>query len=514
MTTMTTTEAARDAVTGPDTSGSRSAALASASRSKDGRREIKADLVVIGAGSAGLSTAYVGANLGLRTVLFEGAEMGGDCLNHGCVPSKALLAAAKAAHDVRNTGKYGITVDAEPKVDWQKVRDHVAGVIAQIAPVDSVERYESFGTIVVKEYARFEDEKTIISDTVRVRARRIVIATGSKAFIPPIPGLDQVPYFTNETIFTAPDFPERLTILGGGPIGIEMAQAFSRLGSKVTVIEMGRALARADAGHAEIALEELRKESITIREGHKAVEISGTPGNISVRTETADGRSETITGTHMLVAVGRRTYLDGLDLDKGNVRTERGAVVVKKNMRSVSNGRVWALGDAAGKAQFTHMANHHAGIFTRAALFKAPADADSAAMPAVTYMQPEIAQLGLTEAEAREKHGDKVTVGRFPFHENDRAIAERKTVGEVKIIWSGKTILGASILGESAGDLLQIVSVAMANGLKPGGLIAHISPYPTRAEAVKRAVSGSDAFAGALFSPRTRGLVGLLQKIP
>lgn len=512
--TSATTQAARETVSGHGLPGQTSGALASASRSTDGRREIKADVVVIGAGSAGLSTAYVGANLGLATVLFEAAEMGGDCLNHGCVPSKALLAAAKAAHDVRHTARYGVTVDAEPKVDWQKVREHVAGVIAQIAPVDSVERYESFGTIVVKEHARFEDERTIISDTVRVRARRIVIATGSKAFIPPIPGLGELPYLTNETVFTTPDFPARLAVLGGGPIGIEMAQAFSRLGSKVTVIEMGRALARADAGHAAIALDELRKEGITILEGHKAVEVSGTPGNIAVRTETADGGGETVTGTHVLVAVGRRTYLDGLDVEKGNVRTERGAIVVKKNMRSVSNGRVWALGDIAGKAQFTHMANHHAGIFTRAALFKAPADADAAAMPAVTYMQPEIAQLGLTEAEAREKHGDKVTVGRFPFHENDRAIAERKTVGEVKIIWSGKTILGASILGEGAGDLLQMVSVAMANGLKPGGLIAHISPYPTRAEAVKRAVSGSGAFAGALFSPRTRALVGLLQKIP
>ncbi|MEO1405258.1 MAG: FAD-dependent oxidoreductase [Pseudomonadota bacterium] len=483
--------------------------------SNDGKREIKADVVIIGAGSAGLSTAYVAANLGLKTVLFEGAKMGGDCLNYGCVPSKALLAAGKAAYDARNTEKYGITVDAEPVTNWDKVREHIAGVIGSIAPVDSVERYQSFGTIVVSEYAKFEDAKTVVSDSVRVTGRRIVISTGSTAFIPPIPGLDSVPYLTNHSIFETPEFPKELIVLGGGPIGIEMAQAFQRMGSKVTVIEMGRALARADAEQAAVALEELRKEGLRILEGHKAVEVSGEAGNVSVRTETADGGGETITGTDILVAVGRRTFLDGLDVEKANVKTERGSVVTKPNMRSVSNPRVWALGDAAGQAQFTHWANHHAGIFTRAAFFKTPGNnAEATPLPAVTYMQPEIAQLGMTEAEAREQYGDKVTVGKFPFHENDRAIAERKTVGEVKMIWMGKKLLGASILGEGAGDLLQIVSVVMANGGKPGDLIKHISPYPTRAEAVKRAVSGSDAFAGALFAPRTKGLVGLLQKIP
>jgi pyruvate/2-oxoglutarate dehydrogenase complex dihydrolipoamide dehydrogenase (E3) component len=481
------------------------------SKNMTNKREIKADICIIGAGSAGLSTAYAAANLGLKTVLFEGAAMGGDCLNHGCVPSKALLAAAKAANDMRGTEKYGVTIDAEPKVDWQKVRAHVQGVIDHIAPVDSVERFESFGTIVISEYGRFVDDKTVESETTRVKAKRFVIATGSTAFIPPIPGLAETPYLTNHTIFTTPDFPEKLTVLGGGPIGIEMAQAFQRLGSQVTVIEMGRALARADEGHAATALEALRKEGITILEGHKAVEVSGTAGNVTVRTETADGGGQSVDGTHILVAVGRRTFLDGLDIEKANVKTERGSVVVKKNLQSVSNKRVWALGDATGKAQFTHVAGYHASIFTQAAILGLPGkDADAAPLPAVTYMQPEIAQLGMTEAEARAKHGDKVVVGSFAFDENDRAIAERKTDGEVKIIWMGKKILGASILGESAGDLLQIVSIAMVNNLGPSGLINHMSPYPTRAEAVKRAVSGSDQFGGRFFSSKAiRFIVGL-----
>ena len=475
------------------------------------KREIKADICIIGAGSAGLSTAYAGANLGLTTVLFEGAAMGGDCLNHGCVPSKALLAAAKAANDMRNTEKFGVTIDAEPKVNWQKVREHVQGVIDHIAPVDSVERFESFGTIVISEFARFVDEKTVESDTTRVTAKRFVIATGSTAFIPPIPGLAETPYLTNHSIFTTPDFPEKLIVLGGGPIGIEMAQAFQRLGSQVTVVEMGRALARADEGHAATALEALRKEGLTIMEGHKAVEVSGTAGNITVRTETEDGGGESVSGTHVLIAVGRRTYLDGLDVEKANVKVDHGNVVVEKNLRSVSNKRVWALGDANGKAQFTHVAGMHASIFTRAAIIGMPrVDANVEALPSVTYMQPEIAQLGMTEAEARAAYGDKVKTGSFPFHENDRAIAEHKTDGEVKIIWMGKKILGASILGESAGDLLQIVSVAMANGIGPGGLIKHMSPYPTRAEAVKRAVSGSEHFGGRFFSSKMmRRWVGL-----
>lgn len=509
--TPATTASTRDAIGDPSASTVEGSTSTTAAAVK--KREIKADICVIGAGSAGLSTAYVASHLGLKTVLFEGADMGGDCLNHGCVPSKALLAAAKAAHDVRNTAKYGVTVGAEPKIDWQKVREHVAGVIETIAPVDSVERYESFGTTVISEFARFEDPKTVVSDSVRVKAKRFVIATGSTAYIPPIPGLADVPYLTNHTIFTTPDFPDKLIVLGGGPIGIEMAQAFQRLGSKVTIIEMNRALGRADAGHAATALEALRAEGISILEGHKAVEVTGHAGNITVRTETKDGASEKVTGTHVLIAVGRRTFLDGLDIDKADVDvdTKTGGVAVKKNLQSVSNKRVWALGDVTGDAQFTHLAGHHAGIFTRAGLLGLPAvDAGSTALPAVTYMQPEIAQIGLTEAEARAEHGDKVVTGSFPFHENDRAIAERKTDGEVKIIWKGKTILGASILGEGAGDLLQIVSVAMANGLGPGGLIKHMSPYPTRAEAVKRAVSGSDAFGGAFFNSKAiRFLIGL-----
>ncbi len=482
----------------------------SASTSGATKRKLKGDLIVIGGGSGGLSAAAGAAMLGLNVILYERAAMGGDCLNHGCVPSKALLAAAKAAASAREASRFGVNL-SDPQVDWQKVREHVQGVIDTIAPVDSQERFEDLGCTVIREHARFADKKTIVSDSTVATARRIIIATGSTAFIPPIPGLAETPYLTNETVFTAPEFPAKLIILGGGPIGLEMAQAFARLGSEVTVIEMGRALARADADHATIAVEKLRGEGVTILEGHKAARVSGEAGAVTVETEAADG-GHTVTGTHVLVAVGRRTYLDGLELDAGGVaHTEKG-VVTKPNLRSTSNPRVWALGDAAGREQFTHMAGWHASAFVRSALFKTTTRADALPAPAVTYTQPEVAQLGLTEAEARDLHGDKVKIGRFAFHENDRAIAEGHTDGECKLVIKGGKLLGASIVGDGAGDVIQLVSVAMSNGLGVKALTNFISPYPTRAEIVKR--SASAYFAPTVFGASAKRLVGLLQRIP
>ncbi len=474
-------------------------------------RTQKADLVVIGAGSAGLSAASGAAQLGLKVVLYEKHEMGGDCLNYGCVPSKALLASAKAAANIREASKFGVSASA-PVVDWETVRAHVQGTIEHIAPVDSQERFEGMGVTVIREAARFVDAKTIVSETSRVVARRIIIATGSRAFLPPIEGLDRVPYLTNETIFSLATFPKHLIVLGAGPIGLELAQAFRRLGAEVTVIEMGRALARADADHAAIAVAALREEGVKILEGFKATRISGSGEAISVEADGAEGR-ETVSGTHLLVALGRRAVLDGLELEAGGVAYEPSGITVRDSLRSTTNPRVWALGDAAGRGQFTHLAGFHASVFVQRAFFKLSTKADAQALPSVTYTTPEIAQIGLTEAEARATHGAAVTVSKFPFHENDRAIAEGKTLGEVKLVHlKGKKILGASIAGDGAGDLLQIISVAMANGLTLRNLTAHISPYPTRAEAVKRAASAH--FTPLLFSKGTRRLVGLLQRVP
>lgn len=471
----------------------------------------KADLVVIGAGSGGLSIASGAAQLGLDVVLFEKGDMGGDCLNTGCVPSKALIHAAKQAEAMRQCDKFGIT-PVSPQIDWPKVKAHIHGVIEQIAPVDSQERFEGLGCTVIRERAHFSGKDSVSSDSITVRARRIVIAAGSRALVPPIPGLAEAPYLTNETLFEIDELPEHLIILGGGPIGMEMAQAFKRLGSQVTVIEMARALARADEDHAAQAVEALRKEGITILEGHKAERVAHDGGRFDVTTSSEAGETS-VTGSHLLVALGRTPNLEGLDLDTGGVKANRAGIETKANLRSVSNPRVWAVGDIAGKGQFTHLAGWHASIFVQAALMKLPAKAVTSAFPAVTYIQPEIAQVGMTAAEARAAHGDTIKVSEFPFHENDRAIAERETAGSIKIvIGPGDKILGASIYGEGAGDIIQIIAYAMANGQKMRSLTAHISPYPTRAEVVKRAASLY--FQPKVFGGTMKRAVSILQRFP
>lgn len=476
------------------------------------RRALTADLVVIGAGSAGLSAAAGAAMLGLNVVLYEKGEMGGDCLNYGCVPSKALLSAAKVAETARKAARYGIGLPA-PETDWPGVRAHVREAIDTIAPVDSQERFEGLGVTVIREHARFADRKTIVSATTRTRARRIIIATGSRALVPPIDGLDGVPYLTNEEIFELDRLPEHLLILGGGPIGLEMAQAFKRLGSKVTVIEMGRALPRADADHAAIAVAQLRREGVTILEGHKAVKVAGEPGEISVHTESQAHGDSAVFGSHLLVALGRRAVLDGLDLEAGGVDHDASGVTVRDTLRSASNPRVWALGDVAGEGQFTHLAGWHASVFVRRALFKSPFSRPSdLPLPSVTYTSPEVAQLGMTEAEARDRYDEEVSTASFPFKENDRAIAEGDTLGEAKLIIRKGKLLGASVVGEGAGDIIQLVSVAMSNGLKVKDLTNFISPYPTRAEVIKRAASAH--FTEVVFGPAAKRLVGLLQRIP
>ena len=472
------------------------------------KKKLKADIVVIGGGSAGLSTAAGAAMLDLSVVLFEKGEMGGDCLNYGCVPSKALLSAAKYAQSIREAGKYGISA-GEPVVDWQAVKAHVQKAIDTIAPIDSQERFEGLGCTVIREHARFKDAGTIESDSVEVKAKRIIIATGSTAFIPPIPGLSEAPFVTNEEIFHLPELPKHLLILGGGPIGMEMAQAFRRFGSEVTIIEMGKVMGRSDPDHVAIASNQLREEGVTILEGHKATMVSHIDGAITVDMETESGHAS-VTGSHLLVAVGRKAAISELNLEAGKIDNDGRHISVGQTLRSKSNKKVWALGDVAGLGQFTHQAGWHASVFTRRALFKQRTKADSLPPPAVTYTAPEVAQLGLTEAEARKLHGNSVKTTSFPFHENDRAIAEGKTLGEAKIVVKGSKILGAHVVGDGAGDIIQLVSVAMSNNLKLTALTNFISPYPTRAEVVKRAASAH--YTPTVFGSSAKRLVSILKR--
>ena len=466
---------------------------------------IKTDLLVIGAGSGGLSVAAGAVQMGAKVVLLEGHKMGGDCLNFGCVPSKALIAAGKAAHQQAHAEKYGVA-DQTPKVDYAAAKDHVQDVIATIAPHDSVERFEGLGVKVITEYGRFLSPTEVQAGDTVITARRVVISTGSSPLVPPIPGLESVPYETNETLFDLREQPEHLLIIGGGPIGMEMAQAHVRLGSKVTVIEGAKALGNDDPEMAEVVLTRLRAEGIEIAEGALAKGITGKAGDITVSTE--DGRS--FRGTHLLMALGRKSNIDKLDLDKAGIETHKRGIKVDASLKT-TNKRVYAIGDVAGGLQFTHVAGYHAGVIIRSALFGLPAKQRTDHIPWATYTDPELAQVGMPEAEARKAHGSALEVARFEFSGNDRAIAERKTEGLIKIMVVKGRPIGASIAGPQAGELIGVWALAIANKLKMSQVANMVAPYPTLGEVNKRV-------AGAYFSPRlfdnpkVKTIVGLVQR--
>ncbi len=465
---------------------------------------IGTDICVIGAGSGGLSVAAGAVQMGARVVLLEGGKMGGDCLNYGCVPSKALLAAAKVAHGMTLGAKYGVT-PIEPEVNYAMAKDHVANAIATIEPHDSQERFEGLGVNVIRDYGRFISNSEVQAGDTVIKARRFVIATGSSPFVPPIPGLEDVPYYTNENIFDLRERPDHLIVIGGGPIGLEMAQAHRRLGSSVTVIEGFKALAKDDPELAAIVLDRLRQEGVEIVEDALAGKIHGQPGNITV--DTKDGGS--FSGTHLMMAVGRKVNIDRLDLDKAGIAHDR-AVKVDASLRT-TNRLVYAIGDAAGGLQFTHVAGYHAGVIMRSMLFGLSAKATNRHIPWATYTDPELAQVGLTEAEARERHGDDLKLVRFEFSGNDRAIAEGKTDGLVKVIVVKGHPVGASMVGSQAGDLIQVWALAIANRLKMGAVAAMVAPYPTRGEANKRAAGAY--FTPKLFeSPKVKRVVRLVQR--
>ena len=466
---------------------------------------IKTDICIIGGGSGGLSIAAGAVQMGAKVVLIEGGKMGGDCLNYGCVPSKALIASAKQAHAMSHGASLGIA-DAMPVVDYAAAKDHVHDVIATIAPLDSVERFEGLGVQVIQDYGRFISNTQVQAGDTIVTARRFVVATGSGPLVPPIPGLENVTYYTNENIFDLRDKPAHLIIIGGGPIGMEMAQAHRRLGSEVTVIEGAKALGKDDPELAAIVLDNLRAEGVNIIEDAQAQKISGVDGTITVHTAKGD-----FTGSHLLMAVGRKVNTENLDLDKGGITHDRRGLKVGDNLRSISNKRVYAAGDVAGGLQFTHVAGYHAGVLIRSMLFGLPSKQRTDHIPWATYTDPELAQVGLTQAQAIEKFGDKVETVRFEFHHNDRAIAERKTKGLIKVMVVKGRPVGASIAGHQAGELIGMWAMAIANKMKMSAVANTVLPYPTISEVNKRA-------AGAYFTPRLfenptiKRIVGLVQR--
>lgn len=470
---------------------------------------IKTDICVIGGGSGGLSVAAGAAQMGAQVVLVEGHKMGGDCLNYGCVPSKALLAAADRAFIGVGNKPFGVAA-SHPKVDFAAVMAHVRETISAIEPVDSVERFGGLGVRIIEETGKFIGHKTLKAGPHTITAKRFVIATGSTAALPEIRGLKSAPYVTNETVFALTRQPKHLLVLGGGPIGAEMAQAFRRLGSEVSLFEAQALLGREDGELSAHVRAQLIEDGVAVHEGVQieAVSSSGKGARQKITLTLSNGEKRV--GDTLLVAAGRKPNLAALDLDKAGVAVSDHTaphILVDKRLRT-SNRKIFAIGDVNGGPQFTHAAGYQAGIVIRNMLFFLPAKVNYAALPRVTYTNPELASVGLSEAQARQDYA-AIKVLRWPFDENDRARAERDMRGMVKVITTrnGK-ILGASIVGKNAGDLLAPWTMALAQGLPISAMAGVIAPYPTRGEASKRAAG--DYYTPTLFGPRTRKIVGLL----
>lgn len=472
--------------------------------------ELTPDICIIGAGSGGLTLAAGAAQLGAKVVLIEAGEMGGDCLNHGCIPSKSLLAAAHAANAAKAASGFGISF-ASPAVDRMGIAKHIADVIAGIAPHDSVERFEGLGVTVIRDRGVFVAPDTVTAGDKRIMAKRFVIATGSVPQVPPIVGLDKVKYLTNETIFAMTKPMGHLVVIGGGPIGVELAQAQARLGTKVTLVEMARLLPKDDAVLVDYVRQALVADGIRLCEGTNVVRVEETKGGADVHLAQNDGTTEIVAATHLLLAVGRRPNTVGLGLDKAGVGLDGAAIKVDARLRT-SNKKIFAIGDCIGGPAFTHLAGYHGGIVMRNILFRLPAKVNNDLLPWVTFTDPELGYVGLSEIAARARFKD-VRVEQLDFTANDRARTERRTDGLIKIVLRGNgQILGVGIVGPHAGELLAPWCLAIGRGLNLSAMAGLLLPYPTLSEISKR-VAGN-YYAPRLFSPGVRALVRGLLRLP
>jgi len=464
------------------------------------------DLCIIGAGAAGLTAAASAAAFGVRVVLIESGLMGGDCLHHGCVPSKALIAAARHAHACRRGAPFGI-VAVEPEIDFSAVAAHIRATIEEIAPNDSAERFEALGVQVIRAEAKFINRRTVVAGDYRIRARRFIVATGSKPHIPAIPGLREADYLTNETIFSLRERPEHLLILGAGPAGLELAQAYRRLGSAVTVIEAKRALRPFDAELARPLFRQLAAEGVTIFEDTLVtrVEHPGT-GRVVLRYHRGESAGQ-IEGSHLLVVTGRSADLSGIDPVRAGIRRGVRGVHLDARLRT-TNRRIHVIGDAAGGFS-THGAAYQAALAVRAALFRFGVRHDARLVPRILLTDPEIAEVGLNEAAARALHG-RIHVLRWAFADNDRAVAERRTEGFIKVIASPRgRVLGAGIVGAHAVELIGLWSLAVARGMRLSDIVGHVPPYPSYGEVGRRAAIAY--YAPHARRPLVRRLIGFLR---
>jgi pyruvate/2-oxoglutarate dehydrogenase complex dihydrolipoamide dehydrogenase (E3) component len=444
--------------------------------------------------------------------------MGGSHLNAGSISARALGAAGARALAVREAGRFGISA-GEPQVNdvqvnYLQVHDHVQRVIAAIAPNDSAERLGALGVPVIRSEARFISRSTVMAGNQAIKARRFVIATGSRPSAPPLPGLDAVPFLTSESLFSLTRRPERLLVLGAGSTGVELAQAMARLGSTVSIVETGGLLRHADPEAALILRRALLRDGITLHEQAKVLRAETVKGGVRLVLAGSDGGTDhKLDGTHLLVATGRAPNIEALDLELGGIASDAGGVIVDKGLRT-GNRRVFAIGDCAsgagGGLHSTHAAHDQAGHVLRSALFRLPVRTHATAIPRVTYCHPELASVGLSEAEAR-KRSAAITILRWPYAENDRAQAERETDGFVKLVADRRgRVLGVSIVGASAGELIAPWCMAVRKGLTVQDMAGLALPYPTFSEASKRAALSF--YAPLAAKPGIRWLIGILRR--
>jgi pyruvate/2-oxoglutarate dehydrogenase complex dihydrolipoamide dehydrogenase (E3) component len=474
---------------------------------------LRPDLCVIGGGPAGLSVASIAAAFGASVVLVEQDRMGGERLNSGCVPSKAILAAAHRAHLSRLASRFGIGAGLAPAVDFGRVQQYVQGVVSAIAPMDSAERFAAMGVRVLRAQASFADGRTVVAGGRTIKARRFVVASGSRPAVPAIPGLDQMPYFTSDTIFTLTERPEHLVVIGGGAIGIELAQAYRRLGAEVTVVEpRERILDHEDPEMAAVIARALRREGVALVLESPIRRIEARPGHRFA--VVLDGDRPPVAGSHLLLAVGRRAAIEGLELKAAGIEADSTGIRIGRNLKT-TNARVYAVGDCVAEdpagGRFTHAANHQAGLVIRNALFGLPVRLGRSPVPRVTHADPELAVVGLTEEEARQRHRS-VRILRWAFADNDRARAEGDTEGHVKAVVTPRgRILGCAIAGPRAGELIMPWVLAMARDLKVTELAGVVYPYPTLSEVTRS--TAVEFLRPSTLNPWLRRLIGLVRRL-
>jgi pyruvate/2-oxoglutarate dehydrogenase complex dihydrolipoamide dehydrogenase (E3) component len=481
---------------------------------------IRPDLCVIGTDAGGLQVALQAAAFGVRVVLVdshkgEAGQTGGAAVRSNRLPLSALIAAARRAHEVAQSAAFGVQIRSF-QVDFGRVRDHVQGVIGARAPNLARERLAGLGVRVIEGAARFQDPSTLaVTGDIEIAARRFVIATGSSSAIPPIAGLEEAPHLTTETVLDLTGCPEHLLVIGAGPIGLEFAQAFRRLGAEVTILDAAGPLGEEDPECAAVVLDQLGREGIRVRSGNivRVAEVqwqshAESQARVRVVLAGADGE-ETIEGSHVLVAGGRWPNVVGLGLDVAGIKYDEHGITVDRSLKT-ANRRVYAIGAVAGGQQLAHAADFQAGLVVRNALFRLPVKFDPEIIPRVVFTDPELAQVGMTEAVARRR-GHQIRVLRWPYRENDRAHAEGEARGHIKVVISRRgRILGVTIVGAGAGELITAWTLAMSRGIDIRAVAGIVVPYPTLAEIGKWAAT--TYFMSSLTSSWVRRIIGLLRR--